>query len=811
VSLADDVRYAFRALRSEPAFTLAAISTLALSLAANTSVFTVVKSVLLAELDMRDPGRLVAVRAMRNDGGEYPWNIPNFLDLRDTSQVLDGAAAYGGWNANLTGDAEPVRLFGVRVTGNFFQMTGVRAVAGRTLEPADDTPGRNKVVVLTYGLWTRRFAGDPTVVGRSIQLNGEPYTVVGVLPRSFTFRNLTAEIASPLAPDADPTRAVRGGTAFLSVYARVKPGIPPSAVQTDLDGAVATLRQRYPVENARYTGVKIVPMREDITGSVRPMLTVLLGAVALVLLIACANISSLLVARASRRRRDLAVRAALGASPARIARQLIVEGILLSSAGGVLGVVLAHWGVALLLAVSPIDLPRAAEVGLDGGVLAIAAAVSLACGVLFSVLPAWQAGNPDLIETLRAGGRSAGANAATARFRGAIVIAEVALSLVLLSGAGLLLQSFARLTASDPGFRAENVVTARLALPITRYRTPANIANFHDRLYERLAALPQVTGAGAISILPLSGPLASADFTIAGDPPPSDKDKPSTNYRMIDGTYFAAMSIPLLRGRGFSEHDNENAPPVAIVSQALARRYWGDRNPVGTHILLNDRPSGARDVEVVGVSGLVREQTLDQPPTPCLFVPLAQVQPHLVRFAANNMFWAIRTRPGAALDAEVRRQIHQVDGDVAALLAPMQFYLDKSSGTQRFSLRILAAFALAALLLAASGLYALVSYSTAQRTREIGVRMALGARAPQVAGLIMRQGMSLVAIGVALGAAGSWAASGYLSTLLFEISAHDPATLAVAAMAMLAAGAAACYAPVRRALSADPMRALGSE
>jgi putative ABC transport system permease protein len=808
MQLREDFRYAFRALWKDPGFTVPAVLALALSIGANTSVFTVMKSVLLEPLKLRRPEELVAVFQIRPGGQQWPFNIPYFTDLQQRSRVFQDMAAQGSWNANLTGEANPDRLLGVRASGNFFTMQGVEAAVGRTIVPEDARPGSPKVVVFTWKLWQRRYGGRREIVGSSVRLNGEPYTVIGVLPATFAFRSGTNEFAIPLVVETDPFRDSRRSTAFLRVFGRLKPGVTMAQANADLDRIAADLRREYPKESAGMVTISPVSMQEDLTGPSRQMLATLMCAVGLVLLIACTNVSSLLVAKASGRRREMAIRAAMGGTRGRMARQLLIESLMLSGAGAALGMVLANWGVPLLMALSPAELPRAGEVRLDSTVLACALGAALVCGLLLGLFPALQVSHRNLSDSLRGDGRASTATRSRANVRGALVVLEVAFSLVLLTGAGLMLKSFHRLTTMDPGFQSEGLMTMRLALPSTRYRTTETITVFHDKLRARIQAMPGVSDVGATSILPLSGPIASADFTIAGQPPATEKEKPTSQYRMIDTGFFRTMRAPILRGRDFNDAD-QHGRDVVIISEALAKLYWKDRDPVGTHIRLEDSGATPREAEVVGVSRAMRESALDEPATACVFVPIWQVPPAIARFLANNFFWAVRGN--AAVASRFRQEIAAVDADVAMAESSMDEYVQKALGRQRFSLRILAAFALAAMLLAGSGLYALIAYSTAQRTREMGIRLAMGAQLRNVAGLVVRQALGLAMAGVVLGTAAAWAAARLIAPLLFEVSPHDALTLSAAGIAMVAVATVASYVPARRAGRVDPVMALRSE
>jgi putative ABC transport system permease protein len=645
-------------------------------------------------------------------------------------------------------------------------------------------------------------------VGSTVRLNGEPYTVIGVLPQSFSFRSTANEFAVPLVIETDPFRAARASTAFLRVFARLKPGVTPAQSNGDLDRVARDLRREYPTAAAGMATIAAVSMRQDLTGPSSQMLTTLMFAVALVLLIAYANVSSLLVAKASGRRREMVIRTALGGTSWQMARQLLMESMMLSAAGGLLGMVLGGWGVPLLLALSPAELPRAQEVRLDSAVLTCTLGATVILGLLMGVFPGLQVSHANLGDSLRGEGRASTAARSRGKLRSLLVVLEIALSLVLLTGALLMLKSFRRLMTFDPGFQPKGLLTMRLALPSTRYRSPDAIAVFHDKLYARIRALPGVSDVGATSILPLSGPMGSSDFTIAGQPPATEKEKPMAQYRMIDATYFRAMRVPIVRGREFTDHDSRNGRSVVIVSEALAKLYWKDRDPVGTHILLEDS-GGPRDAEVVGIAGSMRETALDQPATPSVYVPIWQVPPGLTRFLASNFFWTVRSN--ALTGQHLRREIAAVDADVALAESTMDQYMEKASGRQRFSLRILGAFALAGMLLAGSGLYALIAYSTAQRRREMGIRLAMGAHLRNVAGLVVRQALGLAIAGVTLGTVAGWAVARLIAPLLFEVSPHDSSTLIMAGLAMVALAAVAAYVPARRAGRVDVATILRAE
>jgi len=807
-----DVRLSLRIFRRNPVFTLAAVFVLALSIGANASIFTVVDSILIRPLEYRHPERLVTIWSISPDHRRHPFTIPGFLDYRERSRVFDSIAALGSWNANLSGEGNPQRVTGVRASANYFEMLGVVPAAGRVFVPDDDAPGRPKVALLAYPLFQQRYGGDFEVVGRNILLNGEPYTVVGVLPPHFRFPGSLAEIAVPLSPDTDPWRNNRNSVHFLRLFGRLKAGISVDDANADLNRIARELLREYPVDNAN-VGVELALLKQELVGNSQTMLWILAAAVGMVLAMVCANLASLFLVKASARGKEMAVRAALGGSRMRLLRQLVTESVLLSLAGGVGGTALAGWGVTLMLQLSPAQLPRAAEVQVNTAVLGVALAVSVLCGIVFGSIPALHVLGPDLNTGLRSDSRGASGGPRHGCVRRALVVAQVALSFMLLAGAGLLIRSFLILDGVDPGFRDAHVLTAHLSLPSNRYSTRRDVLTFHDRLLARLSPLPGVELAGATNILPLSGLLATADFTIQGVATPPGKAGPSAHYRMVDAGYFGTMGIPILAGRGIRASDTDRTMSVAVASQSLAQRYWPNA-PVGSHILLDDDSSAPpRTVEIVGVAGDVRGQSLEEAPMECLYVPLAQIPEDVVRFVADDFFWVARTSQSPdALSKAVRREIQGVDGDVAAAaIQPMTQYLDQSFAARRFALEVFVAFAVAALLLAAAGLYALVSYSVAQRTREIGVRIALGATQRSVLLLVMREGLGLAAAGIVAGVVGAAALTRTMSALLFGVSAHDPATMAAVSVLLLGATGAACCFPARRAARVDPMVAWRSE
>jgi predicted permease len=811
--LLQDLRYAARRLLQTPGFTAVAVLALALGIGGNTAIFSLVNSILLRQLPFRQPEQLVWVSSRRSDSGKRPFNLPDFIDYRDQNQGLAGIAAFTNWSANLTDRGDPERLQGLRISANAFQMLGVDAMAGRIFSPADDTPGAQRVVVLSYGLWRRRFGADPQLVGKTLTLNGAGYTVVGVLPPRFFFpKFIEAELAVPLSPDADPWRGVRNSTNFLYALARIKPGVTREQAEADLTSVAERQRQQYPDANRRKLGVTLSPLHEEVVGNFRLALWVLLGAVGVVQLITCVNLANLALVQAAARRREMAIRTALGATRSRLIQQLATESLLLALLGGLAGLLLAFWGIPLLLALSPASLPRVAEVGMDFRVLGLTLALSLLAGVIFGLAPAWQAMRVSLNEELKESGRSSAGGARQSRAQGLLVITEIALSLVLLIGAGLLVKSFLRLQAVSPGFEAENALAVRLSLPKAHYSNRAALTAFYEKLRPRLESLPGVETVGVVSVLPLSGTPHSIPFTIEGRAATPDEVE-RADYRVVNSGYFRALKIPLIAGREFNERDMAQTAPVAIISQSLAHRYWPDRSPLGAHLRINDNNQGPRPVEIVGVVGDVKHLSLDGEPAPHIYLPIHQTHEDNVVWLTDNQYWLLRTTVDPlTLQAAVRREIQAVDREApASNIRTMEQYLAASVAPRRFNLWLLTVFAGAALALAATGLYGVISYGMAQRRHEIGIRMTLGARASDVLKLVIGQGIRLAVAGVALGLLAALALTRLMKNLLFNVSATDPLTfLGIAALLMFVA-LLACFVPAWRAAKVNPIIALRGE
>jgi len=811
-TLGDDARLSFRRLVRSPGFTGTALLTLALGIGANTALFSVVYAVLLRPLPFPEPERLHWIWSRHTSTDRYPFQLPEFCDYRDQNQTLEALAGFANWNASLTGDGAAERLAGLRVSGDFFGMLGAVPALGRTLGPDDDLPGHEKVVVLTHGLWQRRFGGDAKIVGRRLLLNGEPFSVVGVLGRDFLFPVRAVEMAVPLAPDQDPWRHNRDSTNFVRALGRAKKGVTAPQLAADLESVGRRLRAEFPKSYVRKTGVLVRPYRDELTRGVSQTLLILLAAVALLLLIACANLANLSLVRAVERRREMAVRRALGAKAGQLVRQLVVESALLALAGAALGLLLARWAVPGLVALSPDAMPRSAEVGISLPVLAFTMGAATLCGVLFGLAPALRAAREDPDRDLRADGRGATGGLDRARSRSAIVMAQVALMTVLLTGAALLAQSFDAVTRVHFGFDT-GLLTVRLSLPRPEYKDLAKISGFYRDLEARVAGLPGVLAVAAVNHVPLNGALASADYKVAGRPPLRDDQLPTAQYRMVTPAYFRAMGIPLVAGRAFDEEDREGGAPVAIVSQALARQSFPEENPVGQHLLVQDTTAGFRSLEVVGVVGDVKHLSLESGAEPHLYVSYHQTPADLLVWLTLNQFLVVKTvGPPLALGDPVRREVAAIDANVATADArPSGYYVENAMASRRFGLVLVSLFAALGLAMAAIGIYGVVAYSVAQRRRETGVRLALGAGTSDILGLVLKEGLRRTLIGVGAGLGAAAASTRALGSLLYGVSATEPLAYAVAAALLMSVTLLACLLPAWRAARSSPLEALRHE
>ncbi len=792
--------------RSAPLFTGIAVATLALGIGANTAIFSFVQGVLLAPLPYPEPERLVTVweNHTARGGPEQEWTgLAALEDWQAESRAFAGLAGFSGWQPNLTGAGEAERLPGLQVSDEYFQVLGIEPARGRAFAPAEGRSGAPRVVILTHELWRRRFGGDPRLLGGTIALNGEPHTVVGILaPGAEAPIGTTAEVFRPLRFDpAEPDY----GNYYLRVIGRLREGLGAAAARDDMARVLTRIAERQP---AAYRGVDalVLPLLDTVVGPAKRALLVLLAAVGLVLLIACANVAHLLLVRASARGREMAIRTALGAGRGQIVRQLLTESLLLAGAGGALGLLLGVWSIGLLRSLAPAEAPRLDGVGVDLPVFAFTLAVSVAAGLLFGLAPALQAARPDLVRSFKEGSRAAGSGRATRRLRGALVAGEVALSLTLLVAAGLLIQSFVRVLAVDPGFRPRDLLLARLALPDADYPEDAQVAAFYDQLLARLAQRPDVEAAAAVSLTPLSGSESDWNFLIEGQPLPEPGQEPATAYRAATPDYFRTMGIPMLRGRALAPEDRLGAPPVVVVNQTFAERWFAGRDPLGRRIRMGSLESEEPWSTIVGIAGDVHHRGLDQPPRDEVFLPHAQ-------FPGRAMTLVLRAAGDPlALIPAVRAEVRALDRNVpVAEPEVMAEVVSSSVATSRFTTALLLAFAAIALLLAAVGIYGVTAYTVAQRAQEIGVRMALGADRRRVLVLVVRQGMAPILAGIAAGLAGAFAATRALSSMLFEVSPQDPRTFAGVALLLAAVALLANVLPAREATEVQPVVALRNE
>ncbi|HEV7667403.1 MAG TPA: ABC transporter permease [Thermoanaerobaculia bacterium] len=810
MTLLDDLRYAARTLKKSPGFAIVAIATLALGIGANSAIWSVLHGVLLRPLPYQDPDRLVRIYYADPEqagGISAAFSPQDFDDLTaDLGRSERGKASpfariaashfmLGLTGMNLTGGGEPERVDSATVSGGYFSTLGVPAAIGRTIQPSDDVAGKDRVVVLSDGLWRRRFGADSTVVGKQVTLEGESFTVVGVMPPSFALPAREVDLWAPISLIGDDDIPHLRGLRWMDVVARLAPGATPEQATAASSAVFTRLARAYPETNEKRDRALVRPLRESLVGDLRPALLVLISSVALVLLIACANLASLLLARTTTRRHEFAVRVALGAGGGRLARQILTENVLLALVGGGLGFVMAGWGVEALVALGGAELPRAEEIRPDASVFLFTLAISLATGILSGLLPALRASRSDAREALREGGRGGGEGRRGRTARGALVAAETALATVLLIGAGLMVRSFWSLLHVDPGFRTENVLALSISLQDGKFADPVGITGYQNRVLARLAELPGVVAVGGSKTLPLRGGGEPYDFAVDGR---DERITPEAGTFIVTPGYFRALGIPLLAGRDFTVRDGADAPPAVIVNRALAHQLWPEGGAVGRHVRFGEKP-----IEVIGVAGDVRHAGLATAPGPALYLPNS-VAPR------STMKIFVRTAGDPlGVAGAVRAAIGEADrNQPISDLAPLSQLVSEAVVRPRFTTLLLGLFGALALGLAALGTYGVVAYAVSQRTHEIGVRMALGAKRSQVLGMVVRQASMLTLAGLGTGLVAAFALTRWLSGLLYGISTTDPLAFLAAPLALALVALYASYLPARRAADLDPLIAL---
>ncbi len=797
-----DTRYGARMLRKSPGLTGVAVLSLALGIGAISTIFSFVNGIMLRPLPYPEPERLVLVdeTAFKRGSPSMGVSFPNFADWREQNHSFEDIACYQAGGFIIAGTPEPEQLKGAFVTQGLFEILGVAPILGRTFTADEDQPDHDQVVILSYGLWQRRFGADPNILGQTLLLNNRSRTVIGIMPKGFQFPEV-AEAWGPLALNTKIwTRTDHG----LLAIARLKPGATLDQAQAEMISIAANIEQQNPITNEGLS-VSLTGLRAGLVGDYKKALLILLGVVAFVLLIACVNVANLLLARATARQKEIAIRAALGANRRRIFRQLLTESLLLGLISGALGLVLALWGMDLLLKAMPIDIPFWMKFDLDGRVLGFTAACSLLTGFVFGTVPALEASNPDVNETLKEGGRS-GAGGGRHRLRSLLVVAEIALSLVLLVGAGLMMRSFISLQNVNAGINPEGVLTMYIALPGAKYRAPEKRIAFFSQLLERVRAIPGVKSAGTNTGLPLAGNNWGRSLTVEGFPVLPVGEAPAINHCVISPNYFSAMGITILKGRDFDERDSRDAPKVTIIDERLAREYWPDEDPIGKRIRFGPPEDNEPWHTIVGVVGEVKHQRLDASTRKSVYLPFPQIP-----IGGSSLATRTSGRP-ESLIAAVRTQLRDLDSDLPLTrVMPMTEVVARAVWQPRLYTALFGVFAAVALILATVGIYGVMSYAVTQRTREIGLRMALGAQKQDVLKLVVGHGVVITAIGVGVGLVAAVALTRLMSSLLFGVSTTDPITFAAVSMLLAGVALAACFVPARRAAKVDPMVALRYE
>ncbi len=804
-----DLKYALRMLLKAPGFTTIAVLTLALGIGANSAIFSVVDTVLLRPLPFPQPNQLVMIwgTSPRNPEARGTGSFADFYDYRAQSRSFSAMAAYSGAGAVLNGAGAAQEINGIATSGDLFEVTGVQPMLGRGFTAEEARVGGPSVVVLGHGLWQRAFASDPRIIGQQISLSGRSHTVLGVMPPGWKFPVQAEKIdyISPLESLVAKDVPIRGAR-FLRFVGRLRPGVTPAQAEAELKPIAARLTQEYPDSNTDL-GVAVVPLLTDVVGNVRPALLVLLGAVALVLLIACANVANLLLARAAARSREIGIRTALGASRTRIVRQLLAESLVLALLGAVGGLLLAWWSLDLFRAFGPRNVPRLSEVHINFAIGCFTFGLALVSTLIFGLVPALQVSRANVNDALQQSAKGSTGGLHGARVRALLVVAQVAISLLLLAGAGLLIKSFFNLSGTNPGFTVERLLALDQVIPRTTYSEPEQQRRFYEQLMPKLRALPGVEAVGGANPLPFSGNDNVLSFTIAGQPPLAPGNHPDASYVVVQPGHFLAMKIPVRSGREFDQRDNESALQVALVNDAFVRRFLPPGNPIGQRILLDDDDGGSTPLEIVGVVGDAKQNQLGEAIIPEISRPFAQ--------APGRRVWIVlRTAQAnpSGLEASVRRLIQEQDPEVfVGNLQPMRELIGRGLAQPRFNMLLLGVFAAIALILAAIGIYGVIAYSVAQRTREIGIRMALGAQRGDMLAMVLRQSLTVVAIGLGIGLVAAFGATRLLSSLLYGVGANDLFTYAAVIFLLGGAALLASYIPARRAMKVDPMVALRYE
>jgi putative ABC transport system permease protein len=801
--LLQDLRYGVRAMRRTPGFTAVAVIALALGIGANTAVFSVVNAVLLRPLGYRDPGRLVTIL---HDGSD-PVSVANYIDWRDQSRSFEAMGAADYWSPNLTGTDSPEHLRGLKVTQNLMPMLGVEPMLGRLFAPGEDQAGSEYEVILSYGLWQRRFSGDRSVLGKPITLNGKAYTVIGVMPATFHFAPFWATHAELWVPNAFGSRIHNRGGNSLRIFARLKPGVTLAQARAEVAGITARLERQYPGTNR---DVAVTPLKENVVGKVQTPLLVLLGAVGFVLLIACANVAHMLLARASARHKEIAVRSALGAGRARMVRQFLTENLLLAAAGGALGLLISVWGTRALTALSPANLPRVESVGIDARAALFLLAVTLATGLAFGLAPALRSSSVNLAAALKEGSRGT-SDGSRSRLRSALVASEFALALMLLTGAGLMIRSFVALRSADPGFNPHHVLSMVVSVAGSKEADPGRREIFYRQVLDRVRALPGVEAAGGINHLPLAGDLWGWPFTIEGRPKPRPGESPGAIYRIIMPGYLETMRLPLIRGRDISARDDTSAPGVVLINERAAARYWPGEDAIGKRITFDDHTW----LTVTGIVKNAKQGDWTSPIYPEVYLAALQNHAFLTDPAAHFAYLTLVVRTAgdpAALAPAVKQTVWSFDRNLpVSEVLTMDGVVADATAEPRFEMLLLGIFAGIALVLAAVGIYGVMSYSVTRRTQEIGIRLSLGASQADVLRMVVRQGMTLALAGAAAGVAGALLLSRLMAGMLYGVRPADPLTYGGVATLLGLVALVATYVPARRATRVDPMTALRYE